>query len=318
MYQKRTDLALETRELHAKPGKPDGIETEERETNGIHVTTMRVSPGGEARAGGKPAGTYVTLDIGAVWTPGAQSDVFGTAASLLAEELRKLLPKEKPPRGRGCVLVAGLGNDRITPDSIGPRVVSGVLVTRHIRVLDQSLFESAGFGELAAVAPGVLGQTGIESAEIIRSVVESIRPSCVIAIDALASRRLSRLATTVQLSDTGICPGSGVSNTRTALSKETLGVPVLSIGVPTVVDAGTLAYDLLEELAEKEGYPADLPMFDKVVEKLLNGAGKDFFITPRDSDTIAAGASRLIAAGINLALHEQLSPEEIAEYLSST
>ena len=317
MYQKRTDLALETRELHAKPGKTDGIVTEEREEKGIHVTAMRVLPGGETHAN-KPAGTYVTLDVGPVWGPGAENDAMMAAASVLAVELRKLLPKETPPKGRGCVLVAGLGNDRITPDSIGPRVVSGVLVTRHIRVLDQSLFESAEFGELAAVAPGVLGQTGIESAEIIRSVAESIRPSCVIAIDALASRRLARLATTVQLSDTGICPGSGVSNTRTALSKETLGVPVISVGVPTVVDAGTLAYDLLEELAEKEGYPADLPMFDKVVEKLLDGAGKDFFITPRDSDAIAAGASRLIAMGINLALHDRLTPEEIAEYLSST
>lgn len=313
MYQKRTDLALETRELHAKPGKPDGILSEEREENGVHVTTMRVLPGGEEQAGGKPAGTYITVEIGDVWNLGAQTDAFGGAASVLAKELRQLLPQE-----RGCVLVVGLGNDRITPDSIGPRVVNGVLVTRHIRVLDQSLFESAGFGELAAVAPGVLGQTGIESAEIIRSVVERIRPSCVIAIDALASRRLSRLASTVQLSDTGICPGSGVSNTRTALSRETLGIPVLSIGVPTVVDAGTLAYDLLEELAEKEGYPADMPMFDKVVEKLLTGAGKDFFITPRDSDTIASGASRLIAAGINLALHDRLSPDEIAEYMSAT
>lgn len=313
MYQKRTDLALETRELHPAPGRQDGIQTEERKDRGVHVTTMRVLPGGEEQAGGKPAGTYVTLDIGAVWKLGAQQDAFGNAVSVLAGELRKLLPKE-----RGCVLVAGLGNDRITPDSIGPRVVSGVLVTRHIRVLDQSLFESAGFGELAAVAPGVLGQTGIESAEVIRSVAERIHPSCVIAIDALASRRLSRLASTVQLSDTGICPGSGVSNTRTALSRETLGVPVISVGVPTVVDAGTLAYDLLEELAEKEGYPADLPVFDKVVERLLDGAGKDFFITPRDSDTIAAGASRLIAAGINLALHDRLTPEEIAEYLSAT
>lgn len=313
MYQKRTDLALETRELHAKPGKPDGIQTEEREEKGVHVTSMRVLPGGEAQAGGKPAGTYVTVEIGDVWRLGAQEDAFVDAASVLAKELQRLLPKE-----RGCVLVAGLGNDRITADSIGPRVAGSVLVTRHIRVLDRSLFESAGFGELAAVAPGVLGQTGIESAEIIRSVVERIRPSCVIAIDALASRRLTRLASTVQISDTGICPGSGVSNTRTALSMETLGIPVLSIGVPTVVDAGTLAYDLLEELAEKEGYPADLPVFDKVVEKLLTGAGKDFFITPRDSDTIASGAARLIAAGINLALHDKLTPDEITGYLSST
>ncbi len=311
MYRKRTDLALEMRELNAEPGKQDGILTEEREENGIRVTSMRILPGEGERLSGKQPGVYITVDVGEIWH--AQSDAFGAAAEILAKELRALLPEK-----RGCVLVAGLGNDRITPDSIGPRVVSGVLVTRHIRILDQSLFESAGFGELAAVAPGVLGQTGIESAEIIRSVTERIRPSCVIAIDALASRRLSRLASTVQLSDTGIRPGSGVSNTRSCLSAETLGVPVISIGVPTVVDAGTLAYDLLEELAEKEGYPADLPTFDKVVQKLLSGAGKDFFITPRDSDTVAAGAARLIAAGINLALHEGMTLEELAEYLSAT
>lgn len=311
MYRKRTDLAMESRELHAKQGEKDGILTEERDENGVHITVMRIFPGEGESKSGKKSGRYITVDIGAVWR--AQADAFENAAKVLAKELKSLLPKEQ-----GCVLVAGLGNDRITADSIGPRVVSGILVTRHIRVLDQSLFDAAGFGELAAIAPGVLGQTGIESAEIIRSVTERIRPSCVIAIDALASRRLARLASTVQLSDTGIRPGSGVSNHRTSLSQETLGVPVISIGVPTVVDAGTLAYDLLEELAGEEGTPADSPTFDKVVQKLLAGAGKDFFITPRDSDTIAAGAARLIAAGINLALHDGLSLSELTEYLSST
>ncbi len=309
MHRKRTDLALETRELHAEAGKSDGLITTEREENGLHVTVLEVKPGKGEQQSGKPAGTYVTVEIGAIWN--APSETFQAAAALLSKELRALLPEK-----RGCVLVAGLGNERITPDSIGPRVVSGVLVTRHIRVLDRSLFESARFGETAAVAPGVLGQTGIESAEIIRSVVQSIHPSCVIAVDALASRRLSRLASTVQLSDSGIHPGSGVSNARAALSSETLGVPVISVGIPTVVDAGTLAYDLLEELAQEEGIPQDDPKFDRVVEKLLSGAGKEFFITPRDNDTIAAGASKLISHAINLALHEDMTQEELSEYLS--
>lgn len=311
MHRKRTDLALESRELHAREGEKDGILTEEREENGVRVTAMHILTGEGEKRSGKKSGHYITLDVGAVWR--AQADAFENAAKVLAKELRGLLPKEK-----GCVLIAGLGNDRITADSIGPRVVSGVLVTRHIRVLDRELFASAGFGELAAIAPGVLGQTGIESAEIIRSVTERIRPTCVIVIDALASRRLARLASTVQLSDTGICPGSGVSNHRSALSRETLGVPVISIGIPTVVDAGTLAYDLLEELAKQEGFPTESPAYDIIVEKLLSGAGKDFFITPRDSDTIAAGSARLIAAGINLALHDGLTLSELTEYLSTS
>lgn len=311
MYRKRTDLALEQREINAKPGKPDGIQVTERTEQGVHITAMHIQPGAGEQASGKQAGDYITVDVGAVWSQ--PTETFTATAEVLAKELRALLPKE-----RGCVLVAGLGNDRITPDSIGPRVVSGVLVTRHIRILDATLFQTAGFGELAAVAPGVLGQTGIESAEIIRSVAERIHPCCVIAIDALASRRLARLASTVQISNTGIRPGSGVSNTRATLSAETLGVPVISIGVPTVVDAGTLAYDLLEELVQKEGLSVGEPAFDRVVQQLLNGAGKDFFITPRDSDTLAAGAARLISSAINLALHDGMTLAEITEYLSAT
>lgn len=311
MYQKKTDLALETRELRAKKGVRDGIRTEERTENGVKVTVLRVDPDGEEKAG-KPAGTYVTLELGRFWGAGGTPGAFADAAGVLAKELRALLPAE-----RGCALVVGLGNERITADSVGPRVARGVLVTRHIRVLDESLFESAGFGELAAIAPGVLGQTGVESAELVRSAVASVRPRCVIAVDALASRRLSRLATTVQLSDTGICPGSGVSNARAALTKESLGVPVVSVGVPTVVDAGTLAYDLLEEVAEREGRENDLPLYETVVERLLHGVGRDFFVTPRDSDALAAGAAKLISTGINLALHDRLTPEEIADYLST-
>ena len=301
MYKKRTDLALESRELHAQKGAPDGITVTERTYGGIRVTHMRVTKEGEQHCG-RPSGTYVTAEIGAVRR--AEADAFETAVTVLADEIRQMLPA-----GDGCVLVAGLGNEHITADSIGPRVVDRLLVTRHIKTMDEALFASAGFGELSAVAAGVLGQTGIESAEIIKGVVSYVNPRCVIAIDALASRRLARLANTVQLSDTGISPGSGVSNHRAPLNRETLGVPVLSIGIPTVVDACTLAYDLLEE---SDTDP-------KVIERLIRKtqSGKDFFVTPRDSDALAEGASRLIAAAINLAVHDGMTLQELNEYQSA-
>lgn len=303
MYKKRTDLAIESRELHPEKGADDGITVAERTVGDIRVTSMHITKEGETHCG-KQSGTYITVEIGAVWR--AQADAFETAANVLADELKGMLPK-----GGGCVLVAGLGNEHITADSIGPRAVDRLLVTRHIKKMDEVLFETAGFGELSAIASGVLGQTGIESAEIIKGVAERVRPRCVIAIDALASRRLSRLATTVQLSDTGICPGSGVSNHRAALNRETLGVPVLSVGIPTVVDAGTLAYDLLEELVP------DSPAAEQIVRQLQSGTGKDFFVTPRDSDALASGASRLIAAAINLAVHDGMTLHELTEYQSA-
>ena len=175
-----------------------------------------------------------------------------------------------------------------------------MVVTRHLRTLNPQLYESAGFGDLCAFAPGVLGQTGMESAEIVRSIVEAVRPSLIVAIDALASRRLARLATTVQLCDTGIYPGAGVSNRRSELSAETLGVPVISIGVPTVVDAATL------------GENAD----EKTAAALLAGDGKDMFITLKESDVITKQTARLLGFAINRAFHGELSVEEMEELLA--
>lgn len=308
MYRKHTDLALETRELHAEKGKDDGLSVTERQVGDIRITAMEISPAGEALYG-KAAGRYVTVEVGAVWR--GQAEAFETAAKVLAGELKKLLPT-----GEGCVLVAGLGNRHITPDSVGPKAAEGLLVTRHIKDLDKALFEAEGFGELAALTAGVLGQTGMESAEIIAGAVERIKPRCVIAVDALASRRLERLASTVQLSDTGICPGSGVSNHRAALNRASLGVPVISMGIPTVVDAGTLAYDLLEELALEEGLSPDAPLLEKIVEGLQGGTGKNFFVSPKDSDSLAAGAAKLISSAINLAVHEGMTLSRLAEYQS--
>jgi len=297
MYEIRTDLALEAHEINAQAGREDGIRTEEETIDGFSITTVHVGEGEGERLAKKKAGTYINVDVGKSWL--LASEGFAALVALLAGQLRKLFPADFS----GTALVVGLGNYDITADSIGP--VEKVVVTRHLRTLNPQLYESAGFGDLCAFAPGVLGQTGMESAEIVRSIVEAVRPSLIVAIDALASRRLARLATTVQLCDTGIYPGAGVSNRRSELSAETLGVPVISIGVPTVVDAATLAYDLLGENAD-----------EKTAAALLAGDGKDMFITLKESDVITKQTARLLGFAINRAFHGELSVEEMEELLA--
>ena len=299
MYEIRTDLALEAHEINARAGREDGIRTEEETIDGFSITTVHVGEGEGERLAKKKAGTYINVDVGKSWL--LASEGFAALVALLAGQLRKLFPADFS----GTALVVGLGNYDITADSIGPKAVEKVVVTRHLRTLNPQLYESAGFGDLCAFAPGVLGQTGMESAEIVRSIVEAVRPSLIVAIDALASRRLARLATTVQLCDTGIYPGAGVSNRRSELSAETLGVPVISIGVPTVVDAATLAYDLLGENAD-----------EKTAAALLAGDGKDMFITLKESDVITKQTARLLGFAINRAFHGELSVEEMEELLA--
>lgn len=299
MYEIRTDLALEAHEINAQAGREDGIRTEEETIDGFLVTTVHVREGEGERLAKKKAGTYINVDVGKSWL--LASEGFAALVALLAGQLRRLFPSGFS----GSALVVGLGNYDITADSIGPKAVEKVVVTRHLRTLNPQLYKSAGFGDLCAFAPGVLGQTGMESAEIVHSIVEAVRPALIVAIDALASRRLARLATTVQLCDTGIYPGAGVSNRRSELSKETLGVPVISIGVPTVVDAATLAYDLLGKDADEQAAAA-----------LLAGDGKDMFVTLKESDVITKQTARLLGFAINRAFHGDMSVEEMEELLS--
>lgn len=299
MFKKRTDLAMEVHELHSENS---GIIVKETTKNGIKITEAEVMKGEGERLSGKSAGKYITVDIGAVWK--YEKERFDNIAKILANEISLLLPK-----GNGSVFVAGLGNEAITPDSLGPRTVKKLLVTRHIETMYSVLYENVGFGSLAAIASGVLGQTGIESAEIIKSVSESIKPKCVILIDSLASRKLSRLATTVQLSNTGISPGSGVSNKRHTLDSEYLKAPVISIGVPTVVDAATLAYDLLEEYCGN-----DNENFENAISKILNSEETTNFVTPKDNDIIAQSTAKLLATAINIAVHN-MDVSEISEFI---
>jgi spore protease len=286
----RTDLAIEMQEYHKKDVL-DGVLSDTRNENGVRITNIEIINENGEKILGKPKGKYITIETDKLYK---SSEAFSETSKVLCRELKKLIPAE------GTVLVAGLGNEDITPDALGPKVMNMILTTRHI---NDEFAEDLGLGKLRSVAgivPGVLGKTGIETVEIIDSVVRKISPDCVIVIDALASRNTARLGTTVQLSNTGIAPGSGVGNRRKGINKNTLNVPVVAIGVPTVVDALTLVSDILENTGVT---------FDE--ENLLQH--RQMMVTPKEIDSLIDKASRLVAMGINLALQEQLTPEDIAE-----
>ena len=282
----RTDLALENLEI-AGEILPEGVKKESHKKENLTITKVEVTSDSGANILGKPIGTYITIEMDSLK---GFSDNFEGETEVVAEQINQLLPKE------GLVLVIGLGNEDITPDAIGPQVVSGLLATRH---LVNGFAEEYGLGSLrpvAAVAPGVLGQTGMETAEIVHSLCGQIQPAAVVAVDALASRSVERLGTTVQIADTGISPGSGVQNQRAELSRQSLGIPVIAVGVPTVVDMTTIAYDLLGE-----GYQSE-----KVSDR-----GRTMMVTPREIDKIIKQAAKIVAAGLNRALQPGLSIDEI-------
>lgn len=291
----RTDLALERKEYVDKHSL-DGIISHKKTVSGITVDTITVTNEAGERTLGKPKGTYITVETVPFTN---NSDLFSPSLYVLRDELRALLPE-----GKGCVLVAGLGNEDITPDALGPRCISLLFATRHI---PDALADEIGLSSLRPVAglvPGVLGKTGMESSEIISGVVKKIKPCAVIVIDALASRSTDRLGRTVQLCDTGISPGSGVGNRRQKIDREALGVPVIGIGVPTVVDGRTLAYDLLEKAGISEEAIGRTEIKDSMM------------VTPKEIDALIDRASRLIAMAVNTALHPDLDGEEILAVVS--
>ena len=298
MFAKRTDLALEARELWQesaeKTTRLNGVKATKQRAEGYPVTRVDILDERGEQALGKPRGTYRTVDLTTFWQ--RRSDFFERAVRAVGGQLKDLLP------GNGPVLVVGLGNGAMTPDAIGPLAADSVLVTRHLIAAMPKHF--SGFRPVAVFRTGVLGTTGVESAEAVRGLVEQVQPALVIAIDALASRRVGRVCATVQLSDTGIIPGSGVGNHRAALNQETLGVPVFSIGIPTVVDAATLAADLLEEsgIMDIDG--------DK-----LRSSQQNLMVTPRDIDQQVRDLGKVVGYGINWALQD-LEIEEINALLS--
>lgn len=285
--QFRSDLATEAVESVDESRLTErDVSQQVTEDGGIRVTTIQIL---SERAEGllqKPIGTYITAEVPPLSDNG---DAMEDMACRLATHMTDLLPKEGP------VVVAGLGNDHITPDALGPQAASMVLATRHIQ---GEFARSAGLTDLrptAVLSPGVLGQTGVESGEIIRGLCQVVKPAAVIVIDALACRSLSRLGCTVQIGDTGIAPGSGVGNHRHPLNADTLGVPVIAMGVPTVVDAATIAMELT---GSRDG--------DGILPE-----SRSMMVTPREIDLIIDRASRLVAMTINRLLHPAYSPLEL-------
>ncbi|MDE5564114.1 MAG: GPR endopeptidase [Oscillospiraceae bacterium] len=279
--QYRTDLALESL---AGVSTRNGIEEHKRGTH-FKITEIHIRDDASGRPLGKGRGRYITLEGEPL---SGFSDDYEPKAQELAAELRPLLPED------GSVLVAGLGNTDITPDALGPRTTAKVLATRHLQKElaneDEDFLKS--LRQVSVLAGGVLGQTGIESAELLLAVAEKIHPAAVIAVDALACSSLERLGTTIQISDTGIAPGSGVANHRAALNAQTFGIPVIGIGVPTVIGMRTIAEDLTGRMP--------LPTKQNVM------------VTPRDVDRLISQAAHLLACGINLALHPQMEYADVA------
>ena len=298
MFIKRTDLALEARELWQESAERttrlSGVKATKTKQEGYPVTRVDILDERGEEALGKPKGSYLTIDLTTYWQ--RKADFFERAVRVVGAQLKELLPAEGP------VLVIGLGNAAMTPDAVGPLALESVLITRHLISAMPRHF--AGFRPVAAFRTGVLGTTGVESAEAVRGLVAQVEPALVIAVDALASRRVGRVCATVQLSDTGIIPGSGVGNHRAALNKETLGVPVVAVGIPTVVDAVTLAADLLEESG-----------VEQIDEEKLRGDKETMMVTPRDIDAQVRDLSKVVGYGINWALQD-LEIEEINALLS--
>lgn len=289
MIHLRTDLAEEAVGLHQSSQEDGILQTEYHAGSRIRIVRVDITTEQAAQKVGKPCGSYTTVFLPPF---GDQSLQNQEDVSVIAGELSSLLPE-------GLILVVGLGNRDITPDAFGPRAAEQIIATRHIPGEVRKRAGLEDFRPTAVLSPGVLGQTGVETGELVRSVVSSIRPAGVLVLDALASRSLDRLGNTVQLADNGISPGSGVHNARRELSPRTLGVPVISLGVPTVVDASTLAADLLEDGRDPEER-----------RQIFQPRGEAMIVTPREIDLLIQRASCTAALAVNKALHPRVSVED--------
>lgn len=310
----RTDLAVESNELAmSRMGRQmSGVEVDEEDVEGAHITRILVRDPRAGAAMGKVPGRYITVEAPSLRERDrtAQEQV-GLA---LAKELERMLGLKD--EDETSFLIVGLGNWNATPDAVGPKVVNKVLVTRH-------MFQTArpdlkgGLRPVSALAPGVLGITGIETAEIILGVVQKTGPDMVIAVDALAARSTDRLGITIQVADVGINPGSGVGNRRFGITKETLGVPVIAVGVPTVVDAVTIATDAMDAFEQSQGRPpvSENPRGQDVLRQVLGRQFGTLIVTPKEVDVLIDDIAKVIAGALNMALHPAVGPDEVWKYI---
>ncbi|ABY93360.1 MAG: Germination protease [Caldanaerobacter subterraneus] len=320
MYSIRTDLAVEARELY-KGREIPGVRVDEKHLEGIKVTKVKILNEEGEKAMGKPVGDYITIEA-----PGLierDLDLEEEVAKVLADIIKEIANLTENTQ----VLVVGLGNWNVTPDALGPRVVSNIVVTRHLKEYAPQQFGDE-IRSVSAISPGVLGITGIETAEILKGVVDRIKPDLIITIDALASRRLERLSTTIQISNTGISPGSGIGNRRLSITEQSLGIPVIAIGVPTVVDAVTIANDTIEYLTEEllKHTKEESPFYEvlknmsqqekySLIQEVLTPYVHNLVVTPKEIDLLVRNIASIISRGINLALQPGLTEREMNQLL---
>lgn len=294
MREIRTDLIYET-VMDRGDSAFNGITSKDISYSGLKVNRIEVNSNEAAKKIGRKVGKYATVFCPKLGD--ADGEILLDMTECISRQIEYLSPIENK-----TVLVAGLGNTGITPDALGPLTVGNIIVSRHIKQNMYDTFKSLNLGEVAAIAPGVLGQTGVESADIIKAVAEKIKPDVIIVIDSLMAGKVSRLAKTVQLSDTGITPGSGIGNHRFEIYKETMGIPVISIGIPMVIDAGTLAYDLIDD-TEK-------------VQSALAPFEENLVVTPKFVDSIVEKAARVLGYSINKAVHKGMTVEDMSALLA--
>lgn len=325
VYNVRTDLALEAvemaTELSATP--LPGVEKNIEEDNGITITRLHVQNNIGSQAIGKMIGHYITIEVPELRN--GDTTLQDRVATHMAREFEQFLVRLNIPKN-AKILIVGLGNWNVTPDALGPIVVENIMVTRHFFELMPNDV-APGYRPVSAVSPGVLGITGIESSEIVKGIVDQSKPDLVIAIDALASKSIERVNTTIQIADTGIHPGSGIGNKRKGLTFESLGVPTIAIGVPTVVYASTIVnntIDLMRQHLEKQNGDNDkiFGLLNQMseqerlmfVKEVLEPVGHNLLVTPKEIDEFIEDIGNIIASGLNAALHEAIDSSNVAAY----
>lgn len=318
----RTDLAVEARELTGAKEIP-GVTTDTEKSEEMTISRVRIETEDGSKIMGKPIGYYITLEVPRL--KDKDPELTEEVSKNLGEELKTMfdLPLD------ATILVIGLGNWNVTPDSLGPKVVQRLIITRHlVQLMPEKFNTDEGIRPVCALAPGVLGITGIETGEIIKGLVEKVKPDLVIAIDALAARSMERISTTIQIADSGVYPGSGIGNKRMGITRETIGVPVIAIGVPTVVDAATMANDALEMLIgqfTRQAKPGGefykmLQALDReekfrLLREVMSPFVGELVVTPKEIDSLIENTSKTIAGGINLAIHPGIDYSEVSTFL---
>ena len=319
MKNKRTDLALEMHEMLIEAAQEiQGVSITNDKRENLKVSHIKIETKEAENMMGKPIGNYITIEIPDISLTLTEDN--DNISKTISEELKKIINLNDG----SSVLVVGLGNRFITPDSLGPSVISDLMITRH-------LFEympeqtDKDLRVVSAISPGVLGITGIETVEIVKGVVDKVKPDCVIAIDALAARNVKRVISTIQITDVGINPGAGVGNNRKGLNEEFLGVPVIAIGIPTVIDAATITSDTIDSLKNNMQSPlgiiGSISHMDederyKLIKETAEKELSYYFVTPKNVDVLIEKASKIVANGINLALHKNIDIKDIDAYVS--